>query len=260
MRTSATAPRSASRSGSSWRSSGRGAPRARQPAGLGARRRYAAAARLALPRGATIVTGHTADDQVETILYRLASSPSRRALLGMRPLDGRLARPLLGITRAEMTAYCEQRGLRWREDTTNAEPAYARNRIRARPAAGARQGPPGGGAPTCCAPPSCCATRPRCSTPSSPPSSTAPASAARHDLAPAPGRAAPGAAPPRRPAARRRAPPAGRSPGAARHAEQVAALRRTGIAMLDLGGGVRAVAERGVLRAETLAAERLGYI
>jgi tRNA(Ile)-lysidine synthase len=38
--------------------------------------------------------------------------------------------------------------------------------------------------------------------------------------------------------------------GAARHAEEVAALRRTGTAMLDLGGGVRAIAERGVLRAE----------
>ena len=38
--------------------------------------------------------------------------------------------------------------------------------------------------------------------------------------------------------------------GAARHADEVAALRRTGTAMLDLGGGVRAVVERGVLRAE----------
>jgi hypothetical protein len=37
--------------------------------------------------------------------------------------------------------------------------------------------------------------------------------------------------------------------GAARHAEEVAALRRTGTAMLDLGGGVRAIAERGTLRA-----------
>jgi tRNA(Ile)-lysidine synthase len=92
--------------------------------------RYATAVRLAEPRDATIVTGHTADDQVETILYRLASSPSRRALLGMKERDGRLARPLLGTTRAEVTAYLEWRGIAWREDATNAEEAYARNRVR----------------------------------------------------------------------------------------------------------------------------------
>jgi tRNA(Ile)-lysidine synthase len=92
--------------------------------------RYSAAARLAEGRDATIVTGHTADDQVETILYRLASSPSRRALLGMKERDGRLARPLLSTTRAEVTAYVEERGLGWREDPTNAEEAYARNRVR----------------------------------------------------------------------------------------------------------------------------------
>jgi tRNA(Ile)-lysidine synthase len=92
--------------------------------------RYAAAARLAEETEATIVTGHTADDQVETILYRLASSPSRRALLGMRPRDGRLARPLLGTGRAEVTAYCEERELAWRDDVTNKGDAYARNRIR----------------------------------------------------------------------------------------------------------------------------------
>jgi tRNA(Ile)-lysidine synthase len=92
--------------------------------------RYAAATRLAEARDATIVTGHTADDQVETILYRLASSPSRRALLGMKERDGRLARPLLGTTRAEVTAYDTERGLDWREDPTNAEESYARNRVR----------------------------------------------------------------------------------------------------------------------------------
>jgi tRNA(Ile)-lysidine synthase len=92
--------------------------------------RYAAAARLAEASGATIATGHTADDQVETILYRLASSPSRRALLGMRPRDGRLARPLLGTTRVETTAYCEERGLAWREDATNEEADYKRNILR----------------------------------------------------------------------------------------------------------------------------------
>jgi len=92
--------------------------------------RYAAAARLAESQDAAIVTGHTADDQVETILYRLASSPSRRALLGMRPKDGRLARPLLGATRAETTAYCEERGLAWRDDASNAEADYKRNLLR----------------------------------------------------------------------------------------------------------------------------------
>jgi tRNA(Ile)-lysidine synthase len=92
--------------------------------------RYAAAARLVDAAGATIVTGHTADDQVETILYRLASSPSRRALLGMRPREGGLARPLLGTTRAETTAYCEERGLAWRDDASNEEADYKRNLLR----------------------------------------------------------------------------------------------------------------------------------
>lgn len=92
--------------------------------------RYAAAARLAEDLGATIVTGHTADDQVETILYRLASSPSRRALLGMRPKDGRLARPLLGTTREETTAYCVERELSWRDDDSNEEADYKRNLLR----------------------------------------------------------------------------------------------------------------------------------
>jgi tRNA(Ile)-lysidine synthase len=92
--------------------------------------RYAAAGRLAEEAGATIVTGHTADDQVETILYRLASSPSRRALLGMHPRFGRLARPLLSTTREETTAYCEARGLAWRDDASNEEAAYKRNLVR----------------------------------------------------------------------------------------------------------------------------------
>ena len=92
--------------------------------------RYAAAARLAEARDATIVTGHTADDQVETILYRLASSPSRRALLGMKERDGRLARPLLGTTRAEVTAYDEARGLPGARTPPTRSEGYARNRVR----------------------------------------------------------------------------------------------------------------------------------
>jgi tRNA(Ile)-lysidine synthase len=90
--------------------------------------RYHAAAELA--GGDDVATGHTATDQVETILYRLASSPSRRALLGMRARDGSLIRPLLGFTRAETGEYCSERGLEWREDETNELDLYARGRIR----------------------------------------------------------------------------------------------------------------------------------
>ncbi len=92
--------------------------------------RYAAAAQLALSSGARVATGHTATDQVETVLYRLAASPGRRALLGMRPRDGRLVRPLLGVTREETAAFNRERGLTWREDPTNDSGAFARNRVR----------------------------------------------------------------------------------------------------------------------------------
>jgi tRNA(Ile)-lysidine synthase len=211
--------------------------------------RYAAAAGLADRIGALIATGHTADDQVETILYRLASSPSRRALLGMRPRDGKLVRPLLGFTREQTTAYCEERELAWRDDPSNDEGAYARNRIRHGLAKSLADVHP---------------------------------AAARNVLRTAEllrdeaevldalvvGELDGSDGSPRNtielerlaelpPALRRlvvqqladRA--AGRPvAGAARRADEVAALRRTGTAMLDLGGGVRAIAERGTLRAE----------
>jgi tRNA(Ile)-lysidine synthase len=73
---------------------------------------------------------HTRSDQAETVLYRLASSPGRRALLGMAPRRGRLVRPLLEVTRAETCEHCRAAGLRWREDASNADPRFARARIR----------------------------------------------------------------------------------------------------------------------------------
>jgi tRNA(Ile)-lysidine synthase len=92
--------------------------------------RYGAAIELAERENALVAAGHTASDQVETILYRLAASPGRRALLGMRAVEGRLVRPLLGVTREQTGAYCEARGLRWREDASNDSGAYARGRVR----------------------------------------------------------------------------------------------------------------------------------
>jgi tRNA(Ile)-lysidine synthase len=92
--------------------------------------RLGAARELAGERGALIATGHSASDQVETILYRLASSPSRRALLGMAPREGDIVRPLLDFSREQVTAYCRQRAIAWVDDESNAGDAYARNRVR----------------------------------------------------------------------------------------------------------------------------------
>ena len=90
--------------------------------------RYAAATEAA--GDGLVAVGHTASDQAETVLYRLAASPGRRALLGMRPRSGRLVRPLLTVTREETGAWCRARGLAWRDDATNASGDFARGRVR----------------------------------------------------------------------------------------------------------------------------------
>ena len=64
-------------------------------------------------------TGHTASDQVETVLYRLVSSGSTRAIKPKRE-DG-VVRPLLGVWREETEAYCRDHGLAFRVDSTNAD-------------------------------------------------------------------------------------------------------------------------------------------
>ena len=86
--------------------------------------------RVALARRSSVATGHTASDQAETVLHRLASSPGRRALLGMSPRDGGLIRPLLGVSRSETAQHNQSRGLAWREDPSNESDEYARNRVR----------------------------------------------------------------------------------------------------------------------------------
>ena len=73
---------------------------------------------------------HTATDQAETVLYRLAVSPGSRALHGMAARRGRLVRPLLAATREEVRDYLRARGLEWREDPTNADRRFARARVR----------------------------------------------------------------------------------------------------------------------------------
>jgi tRNA(Ile)-lysidine synthase len=93
--------------------------------------RYTAAETVRAREGLDLIaTGHTSSDQVETVLYRLVSSPGRRALLGMEPRRDRIVRPLLGVTARDTRAYCEQAGLAWREDESNLDRAIARNRLR----------------------------------------------------------------------------------------------------------------------------------
>ena len=95
------------------------------------RARYAAAERLRLARGLDwIATGHTRTDLDETVIYRLATSPGRRALLGLRPRRGEVIRPLLSLDRGEVRRLVEEAGLPFADDPTNDEPIFARNRIR----------------------------------------------------------------------------------------------------------------------------------
>lgn len=206
--------------------------------------RYGAAAQVATGRGADVAAGHTATDQVETILYRLASSPSRRALLGMRDRDGALVRPLLGFTRAQTARHCAARGLTWREDESNAGTEFARGRVRHGLVVALREVHPGaeanvlalaellraeaevldqlvddvlGGATTI-------------------------ELSRLRELHPALGRLV---------VQRLADQAAGRlAPGVARRAEEVVAMADHGTAALDLPSGVRAIAARGVLHFE----------
>ena len=74
--------------------------------------------------------GHTRTDQAETVLYRLATSPGPRSLMGMAPRNGRLVRPLLDVSREDTRKWCITWGLDWREDSSNEDPRFARSRIR----------------------------------------------------------------------------------------------------------------------------------
>ena len=93
--------------------------------------RYRAAERMREAAGLDLIAaGHTASDQVETILYRLAASPGRRALLGMEARRDRLVRPLLSVMGDDTRAYCSEAGLDWREDESNSDRRLARNLLR----------------------------------------------------------------------------------------------------------------------------------
>ncbi|HYP14525.1 MAG TPA: tRNA lysidine(34) synthetase TilS [Bryobacteraceae bacterium] len=77
-----------------------------------------------------IATGHTMNDQAETVLYRLIRGSGTAGLAGLHPVAGTLVRPLIGCKRSEVEQYARAQGLSWRTDSSNLDLRFARNRIR----------------------------------------------------------------------------------------------------------------------------------
>jgi tRNA(Ile)-lysidine synthase len=78
-----------------------------------------------------VAVGHTRSDQAETVLFRFLRGAGTAGLAAIRPVTpGGIVRPLLEIGREEIREFLRERGLSWREDSTNASPRFARNRIR----------------------------------------------------------------------------------------------------------------------------------
>jgi tRNA(Ile)-lysidine synthase len=101
----------------------------------------------------SVLTAHTLDDQAETVAMKLLRGAWTEGLSGIHPVvrvegakagvggrsgalagagtrSGRIVRPLLGVRRAELVAYLEEHGQAWREDSSNADEAFTRNRVR----------------------------------------------------------------------------------------------------------------------------------
>jgi tRNA(Ile)-lysidine synthase len=78
-----------------------------------------------------VALAHTRDDQAETVLFRVLRGSGLTGLAGIHPVsaDG-LIRPLIGVTRAEVREFLRARSIEWREDASNLDLRFARNRIR----------------------------------------------------------------------------------------------------------------------------------
>jgi tRNA(Ile)-lysidine synthase len=78
-----------------------------------------------------IALGHTRNDQAETVLFRFLRGAATAGLSGIRPVtEAGIVRPLLHVDRWETEAYLRDHGIPWRQDSSNADPRFARNRIR----------------------------------------------------------------------------------------------------------------------------------
>jgi tRNA(Ile)-lysidine synthase len=86
---------------------------------------------LAAGEVARAALGHTRSDQAETVLFRFLRGSGTAGLAGIRPVTSQgLVRPLIEIERSEVKQFLRQRGIAWREDSSNASLQFARNRIR----------------------------------------------------------------------------------------------------------------------------------
>lgn len=79
---------------------------------------------------AAVATGHTADDQAETVVMHLLRGSGLRGLAGMLPSGEAVRRPLLAVRHAACLAWCREHAVPWREDASNAEPWCRRNAVR----------------------------------------------------------------------------------------------------------------------------------
>jgi len=77
-----------------------------------------------------IAVGHTADDQVETVLLNFLLGSALPGLIGMRSRQGKIVRPLLGVFRREVESYLRANHLASRQDSSNLDRRFTRNRLR----------------------------------------------------------------------------------------------------------------------------------
>ncbi len=84
----------------------------------------------AAAQGIKIATAHTADDNLETMLFHLTRGTGPKGLAGIPPVRGNIIRPLIGVERAQVEAYLAELYQDYVTDSTNADEVYTRNRIR----------------------------------------------------------------------------------------------------------------------------------
>jgi tRNA(Ile)-lysidine synthase len=93
--------------------------------------RYSALEKQRVEVGAQfVVTGHNLDDQAETVMLGLTRGSGLRSIAGMKAVDGKLVRPLLGIEKGELTQACIDSGVEYWLDPHNQDAAFTRVRIR----------------------------------------------------------------------------------------------------------------------------------